>query len=104
MAEQISPGIANLLNMHPDEMLARVGNKDTELPNSDLEFFCTIICNSSPSHLPPPPPLLLLFRCFSAAHGFVRRYHLHPPGQADSLLKAAPAMPTGEEEGQEEAK
>uniref|UniRef100_A0A7S4NQ69 Uncharacterized protein n=1 Tax=Guillardia theta TaxID=55529 RepID=A0A7S4NQ69_GUITH len=40
---EISPGIANLLNMHPDEMLARVGNKDTELPNSDLEFFCTII-------------------------------------------------------------
>ncbi|EKX47017.1 hypothetical protein GUITHDRAFT_137976 [Guillardia theta CCMP2712] len=66
---EISPGIANLLNMHPDEMLARVGNKDTELPNSDLEFFCTIICNSSPFQLPPLPPLLLLLRCLSALTG-----------------------------------
>ncbi|EKX40338.1 hypothetical protein GUITHDRAFT_113574 [Guillardia theta CCMP2712] len=35
----ISSGIATFLNMHPDEMLARLGNCDNWLPHSELEFF-----------------------------------------------------------------
>ncbi|EKX44236.1 hypothetical protein GUITHDRAFT_109695 [Guillardia theta CCMP2712] len=36
---EISSGIAFFLNMHPEEMLARLGNCDNALPNSELEFF-----------------------------------------------------------------
>jgi len=36
---EISSGIATFLNMHPDEMLARLGNCDNWLPHSELEFF-----------------------------------------------------------------
>ncbi|EKX40356.1 hypothetical protein GUITHDRAFT_113593 [Guillardia theta CCMP2712] len=41
---EISSGIANFMNMHPDEMLARLGNCDNALPHSELEFFGSMTC------------------------------------------------------------
>ena len=41
---QVSSGIATFLNMHPDEMLSRLGNCDNWLPNSELEFFGSMTC------------------------------------------------------------
>mmetsp|Transcript_15870 Transcript_15870/g.53082 ORF Transcript_15870/g.53082 Transcript_15870/m.53082 type:complete len:262 (-) Transcript_15870:99-884(-) len=39
---EVSSGIATFMNVHPDEMLARVGNCDNPIPQSQLEFFGSI--------------------------------------------------------------